>query len=62
MNFSFISIIGIIFAVWMVYFSLGTFANMTENKILLTIFKSFKYIIGVLIIISLILYLFTNEI
>jgi len=62
MNFSFISIIGIFFLVWMAYFSLGAFANMTENKILLTIFKSFKYVIGVLIIIALILYLFTNEI
>ena len=62
MNFSFVSIIGIFFLVWMAYFSLGAFANMTENKILLTIFKSFKYVIGVLIIIALILYLFTNEI
>jgi len=62
MNLSFISIIGIFFLVWMAYFSLGAFANMTENKILLTIFKSFKYVIGVLIIIALILYLFTNEI
>jgi len=62
MNFSFVSIIGIFFLVWMVYFSLGAFANMTENKILLNIFKSFKYVIGVLIIITLILYFFTNEI
>ena len=46
------------FILWMIYFSLGAFANMTEDKILLNIFKSFKYIIGVISIILLCIYMF----
>ncbi len=58
MNITITSIIGIFFLMWMVYFSLGAFANMTENKTLLNIFKSFKYIIGVISIILIVLYMF----
>ena len=58
MNLTITSIIGIFFLMWMVYFSFGAFANMTENKILLNIFKSFKYIIGIISIILIILYIF----
>ncbi|GIS31676.1 MAG: hypothetical protein Ct9H90mP3_4720 [Flammeovirgaceae bacterium] len=58
MNLTITSIIGIFFLMWMVYFFLGAFANMTENKTLLKIFKSFKYIIGVISIIFIILYIF----
>ena len=47
-----------LFILWMIYFSLGAFANMTEDKILLNIFKSFKYIIGVISIILLCIYIF----
>ena len=43
---------------WMVYFSLGAFANMTENKILLNIFKLFKYIIGIVSVLLIAIYLF----
>lgn len=48
MNFT--AIIGLIFLVWMTYFALGAFANMTENPILLKLFKAFKYI-GIIIIV-----------
>ena len=58
MNLTITSIIGIFFLMWMVYFSLGAFANMTEIKTLLNIFKSFKYIIGVISIILIVLYMF----
>ena len=57
MNLTFIHLIGIIFLLWMIYFSLGAFANMTENEFLLNIFKSFKYIMGVIILIALYLYI-----
>ena len=56
MNITFSHLIGIIFLLWMIYFSLGAFANMTENKFLLNFFKSFKYIMGVIILITLYLY------
>ena len=42
MEISWFKIIIILFSVWMAYFSLGAFANMTENKVLLSIFKLFK--------------------
>ena len=51
------SILTVFFILWMIYFSLGAFANMTEDKILLNIFKSFKYIIGVISTILLCLYI-----
>jgi hypothetical protein len=50
MNMNFTAIIGLIFLVWMTYFALGAFANMTENPILLKLFKAFKYI-GIIIIV-----------
>ena len=55
MNVNFQTTIGIILLVWMVYFSLGTFANMTENVLLLKIFKTFKYI-GIIIVIVVIFF------
>ncbi len=58
MNLTITSIIGIFFLMWMVYFSLGAFANMTENEILLNIFKLFKYIIGIVSILLIAIYLF----
>ena len=45
MEISLIKIIILLFLVWMAYFSLGAFANMTENKILLSIFKLFKILL-----------------
>ncbi len=51
MNVNFQTTIGIILLVWMVYFSLGTFANMTENVLLLKIFKTFKYIAIIIVIV-----------
>ena len=45
MEISWINIIILLFLVWMAYFSLGAFANMTENKILLSIFKLFKILL-----------------
>ena len=57
MNLTITSIIGIFFLMWMVYFSLGAFANMTENKILLNIFKLFKYIIGIVSVLLIAIYL-----
>ena len=62
MNLSLLNVIGIIFLTWMIYFSLGAFANMTETKLLLNIFKYFKYILIVIFIVIIILYLFSNEI
>ena len=47
MNLSITTIIGLFFLMWMIYFSLGAFANMTEDKNLLNIFKLFKYIIAI---------------
>ena len=47
MNLSIGVIIGMFFLMWMIYFSLGAFANMTEDKTLLNIFKLFKYIIAI---------------
>ena len=58
MNLTITSIIGIFFLMWMVYFSLGAFANMTENKTLLNIFKLFKYIIGIVSVLLIAIYLF----
>ena len=57
MEISWIKIIILLFLVWMVYFSLGAFANMTENKILLSIFKLFKLLLIVAIIIIVGVYL-----
>jgi len=57
MEISWIKIIILLFLVWMVYFSLGAFANMTENKILLSIFKLFKILLIVAIIIIVGIYL-----
>ena len=62
MNLSLLNVIGIIFLTWMIYFSLGAFANMTETKLLLNIFKYFKYILVVIFFVIIILYLFSNEI
>ena len=45
MEISWIKIIILLLLVWMAYFSLGAFANMTENKILLSIFKLFKILL-----------------
>ena len=45
MEIGWIKIIILLFLVWMAYFSLGAFANMTENKILLSIFKLFKILL-----------------
>ena len=45
MEISWIKILILLFLVWMAYFSLGAFANMTENKILLSIFKLFKILL-----------------
>lgn len=58
MNLTITSIIGIFFLMWMVYFSLGAFANMTENETLLNIFKLFKYIIGIVSVLLIAIYLF----
>ena len=55
MNINFPTTIGIILLVWMVYFALGTFANMTENVLLTKIFKTFKYI-GIIIVIVVIFF------
>ena len=55
MDFNWYEIIGFLFAIWLLYFSIGTFANMTENKFLLKLFNSFFYILMLLIIILLIL-------
>ena len=57
MEISWIKIIILLFLVWMIYFSLGAFANMTENKILLSIFKLFKILVIVAIIIIVGIYL-----
>lgn len=59
MNLTITSIIGIFFLMWMVYFSLGAFANMTENKTLLNIFKLFKYIIGIISVLMIAIFLFS---
>ncbi len=56
MEISWIKIIILLFLVWMAYFSLGAFANMTENKILLSIFKLFKILLILTIIIIVIIY------
>jgi len=56
MEISWIKIIIILFSIWMTYFSLGAFANMTENKILLSIFKLFKILLVVAIIIIAVIY------
>ena len=45
MEISWIKIIILLFLVWIAYFSLGAFANMTENNILLSIFKLFKILL-----------------
>ena len=58
MELSLINLGIIFFVMWMIYFSLGAFASMTEDKLLLNIFRSFKYIIGVISIILIILYIF----
>ncbi|PDH44501.1 MAG: hypothetical protein CNE34_03815 [Rhodothermaeota bacterium MED-G18] len=58
MNLSLLNLGVIFFIMWMIYFSLGAFASMTEDKILLNIFRSFKYIIGIISIILIILYIF----
>ncbi len=50
MNINFTAIIGLVFLVWMTYFALGAFANMTENSVLLKLFEAFKYV-GIIIII-----------
>ena len=55
MNINFPTTIGIILLVWMVYFALGAFANMTENVLLTKIFKTFKYI-GIIIVIVVIFF------
>ena len=55
MNINFPTTIGIILLVWMIYFALGAFANMTENVLLLKIFKTFKYI-GIIIVIVVIFF------
>ena len=55
MNVNFQTTIGIILLVWMIHFSLGAFANMTENVLLLKIFKTFKYI-GIIIVIVVIFF------
>ena len=58
MGLSLINLGIIFFVMWMIYFSLGAFASMTEDKLLLNIFRSFKYIIGTISIVLLILYIF----
>jgi len=58
MGLSLINLGIIFFVMWMIYFSLGAFASMTEDKLLLNIFRSFKYIIGIISIILIILYIF----
>ncbi len=50
MNLSITTLIGTIFLSWIIYFALGAFANMTENKYLLKAFKLSKYIIGIILI------------
>ena len=56
MEISWIKIIILLFLVWMAYFSLGAFANMTENKILLSIFKLSKILLILTIIILVTIY------
>ena len=56
MEISWFKIIIILFSVWMAYFSLGAFANMTENKVLLSIFKLFKILLITAIIILVAMY------
>ena len=56
MEISWIKIIILLFLVWMAYFSLGAFANMTENKILLSIFKLFKILLVLTITILVTIY------
>ena len=56
MEISWFKIIIILFSVWMAYFSLGAFANMTENKVLLSIFKLFKILLIIAIIIVVAMY------
>ena len=56
MEISWFKIIIILFSVWMAYFSLGAFANMTENKVLLSIFKLFKLLLITAIIIVVAMY------
>ena len=56
MEISWFKIIIILFSVWMAYFSLGAFANMTENKVLLSIFKLFKILLITAIIIVVAMY------
>ena len=58
MGLSLINLSIIFFVMWMIYFSLGAFASMTEDKLLLNIFRSFKYIIGIISIVLIILYIF----
>ena len=58
MNLSITSLIGLFFLMWMIYFSLGAFANMTEDKTLLNIFKLFKYIIAIVSILLIGIYIF----
>ena len=58
MNLSITSLIGLFFLMWMIYFSLGAFANMTEDKTLLNIFKLFKYIIAIISILLIAIYIF----
>ncbi len=58
MNLSITSLIGLFFLMWMIYFSLGAFANMTEDKTLLNIFKLFKYIIAIVSILLIAIYIF----
>ena len=57
MGLSLINLGIIFFVMWMIYFSLGAFASMTEDKLLLNIFRSFKYIIGIISIVLIILYI-----
>ena len=58
MEISWIKIIILLFLVWMAYFSLGAFANMTENKILLSIFKLFKILLILTITILVTIYFY----
>ena len=57
MNLSISVIVGIFFLMWIIYFSLGAFANMTEDKKLLNIFKLFKYIIAIASILLVAIYI-----
>ncbi len=58
MNLSITILIGVIFLSWIIYFALGAFANMTENKYLLKVFKLSKYIIGIILISFITYYIF----